>query len=80
MRWKKVKLIEGSKRMSYDRQYKDEDLNLYYRVQLTEDENEFILGNKNIERKAIKYEISPANKKKDIISVYPINLEVELDG
>ena len=50
---------EGLRAMNYGRHYKDEDLDIYYRMQLTTKEFAYILGYIYVDPKTINYDIHP---------------------
>ena len=64
--------------MNYGRHYNDEDMDMYYRMQLTIDQIEYILGYEYIDAKTIVYEI-PIGIYELTQLMYPKDLEVKAD-
>ena len=66
--------------MKYGRHYNDEDIDMYYRMQLNIDEFEHISGSEYIHAKIKDYDTPPGiYELTDLNTIFPKDLEVKAD-
>ena len=74
-------IIGGLKSLNYGCHYKDEDIDTFYRMQVTIVEIEYILGYEYSDAETIDYEIKPGiYELTDLNAVFPRSVRIKADG